>query len=316
MNSLTEQLLDWAPTGIVGLDLEGRILFANPAAAALFGASKEDLVGQPVHSYVQFMILGAVGEDECLREDGTSFPIEYQSAPMLEDGRHTGTVVTLRDISERRAADRAKNELISVVSHELRTPLTSIRSAIGLLVSGRLGALPQKGQRMLEIAVSNTDRLIRLINDMLDLERLASGDLHVERVPVHAGGLMLNAIETVRTLADAAQISLNVKPADAHIVGDPDRLLQVLINLLANAIKFSPTSGGSEPANRKKIRKIQPTSNAASGHPLSRSPVNSDARAVSRAPCIRKDYFPPPLLASQPPPTYHRSQLCFSTTDY
>jgi signal transduction histidine kinase len=246
MKGLTEQVLEFAPTGIVCLDLDGRVVFANPAAARLIGAGPaEDLIGQPIRTYIQFLEPGAAGEDICVRDDGTSIPIEYESAPMLEDGRVTGTVVTLRDISERRAADRHKAELISIVSHELRTPLTSIRSAIGLLVSGHLGRLPNKGQRMLEIAVSNTDRLIRLINDMLDLERVESADMRMQHALLGARELMIEAADSVRGIADEFGVTLNVAPIDAHLPGDPDRLVQVLINLLANAIKFSPSHGGT-----------------------------------------------------------------------
>src|SRR5205823_11464791 len=104
------------------------------------------------------------------------------STPMFgEDGKQLGAVVMFRDITERSAVDRLKGEFVSTVSHELRTPLTSIRGALGLLGSGLLGPIAGKGQRMLEIAVSNTDRLVRLINDILDLERIESGRVELTR---------------------------------------------------------------------------------------------------------------------------------------
>src|SRR5258708_14722723 len=99
-------------------------------------------------------------------------------------GRISGVVVTFRDVTERRAIDRMKDEFVSTVSHELRTPLTSLRGALGLLSSGMLGSVAAKGQRMLEIAVVNTDRLVRLINDILDLERMESGRIDVNRPPM------------------------------------------------------------------------------------------------------------------------------------
>ena len=246
MDRLTQGILDSAPAGIVCLDLEGRILFANPFVARMLGCTAgDDLVGQPIYSYLQFFSFGATGEDTCIREDGTSFPVEYETAPLIEEGKAAGIVVTLRDVSERRAVARVQAELISVVSHELRTPLTSIRSALGLLASGHLGAFPAKAERMVEIAVSNSDRLIRLINDMLDLERVESGDLSIEDAACDAGELMLRAADTVRGVADEAHIVLDVTPVAATLSGDADRLQQVLINLLANAIKFSPASGGT-----------------------------------------------------------------------
>ena len=246
MNGLTEHILTQAPVAIVCLDLEGRILFANSAAASMMGSdSVTDLQGQPIRSYIQFVNLSTNGQEDCIRDDGTRFSIEYTSAPVIEHERRLGTILTLRDVTERRAADRCKAELISLVSHELRTPLTSIRSSLGLLSSGHLGATPITAQRMLEIAVNNTDRLIRLVSDMLDLERLDSGVVHFERSACSAGELMLEATDSVRALAESAWVCVHVAPSVALVRGDRDRLLQVLINLLTNAIKFSPDSGGT-----------------------------------------------------------------------
>jgi signal transduction histidine kinase len=246
MDRLAEQILDWAPTSTLGLDPEGRIVFANRSAAEILGAAAaNDLLGQPINTYIQFLGLGSSGEEWCVRDDGTGVWVEYETAAMIEGGRSVGWVVTLRDVSNRRSADRMKDELISVVSHELRTPLTSIRSAVGLLVSGHLGAIPPRGQHMLDIALTNTDRLIRLINDLLDLERVDSGQIRMARVLCDVNDLMNSAADTVRGMAHDAHIALEIGSLDATIPGDPDRLLQVLINLVANAIKFSPATGGT-----------------------------------------------------------------------
>jgi PAS domain S-box-containing protein len=257
----SERILDAAPIGIICVDVEGRITFANPSAARMMNYSADELQGQPIRTHMQLSTIGPsadqasdvagqyllLGEELCWREDGTSFPIEYESAPLGddEDGRQRGTVVTFRDITRRRAVERLKDELISVVSHELRTPLTSIRSSLGLLAGGILGALPEKGRRMLEIAVSNTDRLIRLVNDVLDLERAASGQIQMRSVLCDAGELVVQAADGVRSMADQAGVTLDVRPREASLCGDPDRLLQVLTNLLSNAIKFSPVGGGT-----------------------------------------------------------------------
>jgi PAS domain S-box-containing protein len=268
LSHLSDQILAAAQDGIICLDLDARIEFANPAAARLLGCSiGDELLGQPIRTYIQFsgltpslgpqplpaaaslslagMILLTRGEQLCLSEDGVSFPIEYESAPIREDGVITGAVLTFRDIGQRRAAEQLKDEQLSLVSHELRTPLTSMRSALGLLVGGQLGRLPEKGHRLLEIAARNTDRLIRLINDILDMERLDSGQMPMTRVLCDAGELMTEAADGVRSLADRLGVVLEVVPTDAHLRGDPDRLLQVLTNLLSNAIKFSPPSGGT-----------------------------------------------------------------------
>jgi CheY-like chemotaxis protein len=124
-----------------------------------------------------------------------------------------------------------KSEFVSTVSHELRTPLTSIRGALGLLSSGLLGSVAEKGQRMLEIAVTNTDRLVRLINDILDLERIESGKVELNRGAVDAQTVMDQAREGLRIVAE---------PMDGSFWGDSDRIIQTLTNLIGNAIKFSP----------------------------------------------------------------------------
>ena len=149
-------------------------------------------------------------------------------------------------LNERAKLDTIKDEFISTVSHELRTPLTSIRGALGLLNSGVLGKVDDKAANLLRIASSNTDRLVRLINDILDLERMDSGraPLHVRRCSLH--DLVLQSVDTMTSLAEAGSVRLIVVPPPAGEVlafdGDPDRMQQVLCNLLSNAIKFSPPS--------------------------------------------------------------------------
>jgi len=152
-------------------------------------------------------------------------------------------------LTQRSELDTLKDEFISTVSHELRTPLTSIRGALGLLSSGVIGDVDAKAQNLLRIAVTNTDRLIRLINDILDLERMESGraPLQIRRCSLRE--LASQAIETMTSMADANTVHLELVPltpaqsetADTLFFdGDSDRVLQVLTNLLSNAIKFSP----------------------------------------------------------------------------
>ena len=145
---------------------------------------------------------------------------------------------------QRSELDRIKDEFIATVSHELRTPLTSIRGALGLLSAGLMGSVDSKAQNLLRIAVTNTDRLIRLINDILDIERMQSGraTLHMRRVNLR--DLVQQGVDTMTAMAEATGVllSLNVSaPVDALFLdGDSDRILQVVTNLLSNAIKFSP----------------------------------------------------------------------------
>ncbi len=150
-------------------------------------------------------------------------------------------------LSQRSELDTIKDEFISTVSHELRTPLTSIHGALGLLSAGLMGDMDVKAQNLLRIAVTNTDRLIRLINDILDLERMQSGraPLHIRRCSMR--DLIQQATETMTAMAEAVHVKIGLELAastDAvYFDGDSDRILQVLTNLLSNAIKFSPPEG-------------------------------------------------------------------------
>lgn len=254
-------ILNSTEDGIMRVGLDGHATFLNPAATRMLGRSLSEMEGRSIHEVFhhsradgtpwpaaecpvsQAMRRGeafASADDRFWLPDGSSFPVEYSSTPMLaEDGSNQGAVVTFRDVTERRAIERLKSEFVSTVSHELRTPLTSIRGALGLLSSGILCNVEGKGRRMLEIAVSNTDRLARLINDILDLERIESGKVELQRGPVDAGALMLQAIEGVQAIADAADVRLATFPTAAALWGDSDRIIQTLTNLLGNAIKFS-----------------------------------------------------------------------------
>jgi signal transduction histidine kinase len=151
-----------------------------------------------------------------------------------------GAVVIFKDITERQIMDRMKDEFISVVSHELRTPLTSIRSAIGVLSSIGLDPTSSKSQRLLEIALDNSNRLVRLINDILDLERIKSGRVTMVKKSYNATEVMADAVEIMQGIADKAQIQLSVQPLAVQVWIDRDRIIQTLTNIINNAVKFSP----------------------------------------------------------------------------
>ncbi|NJL39782.1 MAG: PAS domain S-box protein [Leptolyngbyaceae cyanobacterium SM1_4_3] len=165
--------------------------------------------------------------------------LRTQEARIVVSGEDE-VLVIVRDISDRIAIEQAKDEFISTVSHELRTPLTSLRGSLGLLLTGRLGNLTSKGHRMLEIAVNNTDRLIRLINDILDLERLESNQFTFYPQSCNIADLLRQATEVMQPMAEKAGVTLSSSSLSVNLHADPDRLLQVLTNLLSNAIKFSP----------------------------------------------------------------------------
>ena len=259
-----QSILGSAGEGIYGLDREGRAVFVNEAAASMTGHDQAEILGRsthdlvhhhhadgrpypvsecPVHATLQEGTTRRVADEVYWRKDGTSFPVEYSATPIEEDGTVTGAVVIFRDVSERREIDRMKDEFTSVVSHELRTPLTSIRGSLGLLASGALGPLPERGQRMVDIAVQNTDRLVRLINDILDIERIESGEVSMDVRPTDAAGLVQQAAEVMQGLAERAGVRLEAAAEPAALVADPDRIVQTLTNLLSNAIKFSPQGG-------------------------------------------------------------------------
>jgi CheY-like chemotaxis protein/two-component sensor histidine kinase len=135
-----------------------------------------------------------------------------------------------------------KDEFVSTVSHELRTPLTSIRGALGLLSAGLLGEVSEKAANLLRIAVSNSDRLVRLINDILDLERMQSGRAPLSLRRCALSELAQQAIDAIHPVADAASVTLSLQAEAVYVDADSDRILQVMTNLLSNAVKFSPAN--------------------------------------------------------------------------
>ncbi|NJN56274.1 MAG: GAF domain-containing protein [Leptolyngbyaceae cyanobacterium SL_5_9] len=256
-----ELILNSAGEGIYGLDAQGKTTFVNPAAARMLGYEVEELTGKfmheilapfqlseapnpdnPIYATLREGTVNHVAEDLFRRRDQSSFPVEYVSTPIREADEIVGAVVIFKDITERQIVEQMKDEFISVVSHELRTPLTSIRTTLGLLASGWLNAQPEKSQRMLEIAFSNTNRLVRLINDILDIERIKFGKVTMEKQACNAADLMTQATDVVRAMADKAEVYLAVITTEAQLWVDPDRIIQALTNLLSNAIKFSPTA--------------------------------------------------------------------------
>jgi signal transduction histidine kinase len=236
-----QTLLEAAEDGILGLDRDGRVTFANAAARRLFGGLPTvNLLGRPIRTLIPGL---GTDDDVCWRDDGTSFTVEYEHVPLYEDGEAVGAVLTCRDASARHAVDRAKDEVIGTVSHELRSPLTAVRAALGLLASGQVGQLPEAGRRMVEIATTNTDRLLRLIQDLLDLERLNAGQTVLHCALCDVSGLMHQAADGLRASADEVGVHVEVLASQARVWGDADRLIQVLTNLLANAIRFSSRGG-------------------------------------------------------------------------
>lgn len=149
--------------------------------------------------------------------------------------------VAFEDVSARRELEGLKDDFVSTVSHELRTPLTSIRGALALLVGGVLGPLPADVMELVQIARTNSERLIRLINDLLDLEKIQKGRMEYRHARIDVQRLVCSAVDGVRAIAAEAGVGMHTDfhgPETVH--GDEGRLVQVLTNLMSNAIKFSP----------------------------------------------------------------------------
>ena len=256
-----QAVFDSAVDGIITLNPSGSIESLNRAARLLFGYETEELLRRDISRLLDIgpdhrgWFLGRLADDKLLadgflrelparRRDGTVFPVDVALGAMaLPDGRHV--VAVIRDISERRRVEAMKEEFVATVSHELRTPLTSIAGALGLLKGGAGGALPERAGRLVEIAEANSRRLIRLINDILDMEKIGSRATPFASLPLDLDRATQAAVDAMMGLADERGIRLNFRGAGnaPTILGDADRLMQVLNNLLSNAIKFSPTSG-------------------------------------------------------------------------
>jgi PAS domain S-box-containing protein len=247
--------LESAVEGIAQLDTQGRYFKTNPAYASMLGYQPEELVGinwkqtiypdelETVETAYQRMLIDGKAEFEAkaLRKDGTVFDKQVVIVKAYsQQQQFIGNYCFMKDISDRREIERLKDEFISVVSHELRTPLTSISAALDLLAGGVLQNQPEDAQQMLNIAANNSDRLVRLINDILDIERIESGKIIMTKQACDAGDLMNQSVEAIQEIAERDGVTLSVSPVSVRLWADPDRIIQILTNLLSNAIKFSP----------------------------------------------------------------------------
>jgi PAS domain S-box-containing protein len=255
-----ERTLESVADGIYGVDLEGRLTFINAAAAHTLGAHAADLVGReahaafhapedggghlPEHCHITQALRDGVTataeQDVYRRLDGKDVPVEVTASPLRDDGVIRGAVVAFRDVTERREMERIKDEFVSVVSHELRTPLTAIRGALGLLDSGALEGSPEQAARMAKIALTSSERLSRLVDDILDIERLDAGTTRLELAEHRVNTLVAMAVDQVSVQAEEAGVTLIPTGSLEVVRADAERIVQTLTNLLGNAVKFSP----------------------------------------------------------------------------
>ncbi|HEY1290343.1 MAG TPA: ATP-binding protein [Burkholderiales bacterium] len=249
-----------APIAVFELDPGATILDMNPAAENLFGYAAPELVGR---SWIA-MVLGpdersraqtwwpgfvAAGKpltliaEQCLRRDGLELACEWTLTPLSDDeGRVNSIVLQGRDITQQRAAERMRSEFTSTLSHELRTPLTSILGSLQLLRSGALGDMDKDQGELVEVAERNGQRLLDLINEVLDIEKIESGRLTLLPEPMPVDSLLNESVRLNQGYADRFRVNLALHGAVPGVIvrADRKRLMQVMTNLLSNAAKFSP----------------------------------------------------------------------------
>jgi PAS domain S-box-containing protein len=250
-------LLENVQLVVVNLDRFGKVEYINPFFLELTGYNQEEVIGQDwfanflpqtekqqvekcflellaqeFHPYYQNAILTKSGQEKAIAWNNT----------LLHNaqGEIIGTTSIGEDITERKMMERTKDEFISVVSHELRTPLASIQGGLNLISSGLMDPQSDKGRHVMEIVTENTDRLVLLVNDILELERLKLGKVKLLRKTCNAADLLCKASEMMQLLANRSRITLSVSAQPIQVYVDGDRIIQVLTNLISNAIKFAP----------------------------------------------------------------------------
>ncbi|GAB4210976.1 MAG: PAS domain S-box protein [Synechococcales cyanobacterium] len=261
--SLLQTTLDATADGIISVTASGHILTYNQRFSDMWGIPETLMTVDQQEARTQFLanltrdpagflerIASLYNTDEVAFDlvellDGRVF--ERHSRPQLLSDSLVARVWSYRDVTEAKKIERLKNEFVSMVSHELRTPLTSIRGALGLIRGGVGGALPEQVRSLLDIADKNSERLVLLINDILDIDKIESGQMTFDLQPTELAPIVVQTIAANQTYADQYQVhfALNIPttPEPIHVRVDHNRLTQVITNLLSNAAKFSPPQG-------------------------------------------------------------------------
>lgn len=255
----TEAILKGVADAIVVVDHKGEVVFINPAAEELLGIKKEELVGEHILSKLKDTQMVTLSKDQ-LGDEGVFEPTEVeirgtkdtvktlrQSVGVIhnKNGHTVGTVSVLSDVSKQKELEQVKTDFVSNVSHELRTPLISIQKSIELVLSQQTGDINEDQKRFLEISNRNVARLMRLINDMLDISKLEAGkqDLHIQTVDVEK--LTKEAIAGIQIWSQSKAIDLDTEIIEGipNSLWDYDKVIQALTNFVSNAIKFTPEKG-------------------------------------------------------------------------
>ena len=276
--AFNKAIVERAVDGILTANEHGLLQSVNPAAERIFGYSASELLGQNVsilmpspyaeqHDlFIQRylaarmpQIMGSTGREVVAkRKDGTIFPIEIAINEVYLDNQRLFAGI-LRDITERKKIEKMKDEFISIASHELRTPLTSIRGSLGLLAGTTAASLSPQANELIKIALNNTERLTRLINDILDLEKIEAGQMTFHLQPVELMPLIEQTIDANRGYGEQLGIKfVVVEQADGvKVKVDSDRMVQVMTNLLSNAAKFSPENSAVKVVVREYTEKVR-----------------------------------------------------------
>jgi PAS domain S-box-containing protein len=253
-------ILENAAEGILIFDEQGLIERANPASSRLFGYASTALLGRQIGGLIPVLyrrsgstlddMLGKPLEVTATSAAAQQVELEINLSRYELPGRQR-YICMARDISARKQVERLKSEFVSTVSHELRTPLTSIRGSLGLLAAGAVGELPERARELVNIAQSNSERLVSLVNDILDIEKLEFGQASFQLSRTDLRPLLHEALLHNQGYADSFEVHLSLDdqalPAQVSVEIDSLRLQQVLSNLISNAVKFS------EPRNKVRI---------------------------------------------------------------
>ncbi len=256
VRAIFENVLD----GIFSTDEQGLIQHFSPSSERIFGTRLEDISGQSIQLLMPGSILtnyesflekdnrsgsgnaaGITRETQGRRLDGSTFPMEI-SLSKVDAGGQIMFIGIVRDITERKQMETLKNEFVSTVNHELRTPLTSIQASLGILQKMLGGKVGSKEARLLDISLLSTQRLGRLVNDILDVEKIAAGKMEFYPESCDMKALVTDIVERHQSLAEKYDVTFQLKadiPTTYSLV-DPSRFNQALVNLLSNAAKFSP----------------------------------------------------------------------------
>jgi PAS domain S-box-containing protein len=254
-NRRWQSLLDNVHLIVVGVTPDGIVEYVNPFFLDSTGYELDEVIGknwfsdflpQITQEEVKEIFSDSLNnfqehyQNSILTKTGEEKIIAWNNTTLYNQGHQIiGAVGIGEDITEKLKVERIKDEFVSIVSHELRTPLASIRGALGLLSSGVLANKPEVAKNMLDIAAIDIERLVRLVNDMLDLERLDSNNVTLDRQWHDTAHLCRQAVETMQAIATESQIQILAECKSFQIFADSDRLVQTLVNLLSNAIKFS-----------------------------------------------------------------------------